>query len=81
MERRCANPLCSQVLQHFTEGKLFIFERSLDYPAEPGEPGHDAEYFWLCQHCASMMTIISDKGQEPTVVCLGTEQFLSAGTA
>ncbi len=81
MEHRCANPLCSQVLRPFSEGKFFIFERPLEYPGEPGDSSHDAEYFWLCQDCASIMTIISDKGREPTVICLGTEQFLSAGTA
>ena len=81
IERNCANPLCSQVLEDFGRGKLFVFEAPLDDVGETGEQCHAAKYFWLCQDCASVMTLMSDLGQEPVVICLGTEQYVHLGTA
>jgi len=81
MEGKCANPLCSQVLEGFGKGRLFVFEAPLGHEHVFGATGNVAEYFWLCQDCASTMTLISDVGQEPVVICLDTEQLLGAGTA
>ena len=51
MVSRCFNPLCSARFHYLEDGELFRLE-FLSSPAIV-----DAEYFWLCKHCASSMTL------------------------
>jgi hypothetical protein len=63
---KCANPHCPAVFRYLHEGKLFEFEvRTLDEGSQ--EPysmniksSREIKYFWLCNHCASTMTVTLD---------------------
>ncbi len=60
MVSKCANPSCSASFRYWHEGKLFrveigspqgktAFGASRAYPR--------SEFFWLCQRCATEMTL------------------------
>ena len=51
MVSKCFNPLCSARFRYLQDGELFRLE-FLSSPAIV-----DAEYFWICNHCASSMTL------------------------
>lgn len=65
---KCANPLCSASFRYLHEGKLFQFEvRSFDeLSIDPStanhneKPSREIECFWLCDSCASTMTIVCE---------------------
>jgi len=70
MLSKCANPSCSNPFLYLREGKLFRFE--MVRPANGNGNGqgpddtqkllHRLEYFWLCDSCASQMTIVRSEG-------------------
>jgi hypothetical protein len=66
MIAKCANPACSARFLYLHTGKLFRFER--DARADEGpllgfdpsvrkRPG-GVEFFWLCETCAAVMTLV-----------------------
>jgi hypothetical protein len=63
---KCANPKCPAVFRYLHEGKLFEFEmRSFDElltdPSPEGsrdKPSREMECFWLCDSCASTMSLV-----------------------
>lgn len=82
MLTKCANPSCEQEFQYDCGGELFLFEpESVLHDGKLQKQTYPTEYFWLCQQCASMMTIISDSGATAVVIPLGSAELLKFGTA
>ena len=69
MVSKCANPDCSASFRYFHQGKLFRVEtstrlerrRALGRDGEPGKPMRRLEFFWLCEDCATRMTLVFDR--------------------
>ena len=69
MVTKCANPSCAAMFRYFRGGKLFVLasnSRAMMHEGDFREHGCATEYFWLCQECASTMTIISDGSIKPS---------------
>ncbi|PYX12916.1 MAG: hypothetical protein DMG84_18100 [Acidobacteria bacterium] len=70
MLSKCANPGCSASFLYLHQGKLFRLETSGngdDTHGEVADPqgkhsSRRLEYFWLCDECASLMTVSFKKG-------------------
>jgi len=67
MLSKCANPGCSASFLYLHQGKLFRLETSGNGDDDVADPqGKHAtrrlEYFWLCDACASLMTVSFKKG-------------------
>lgn len=70
MLSKCANPKCSSCFRYLHEGKLFRMETEIRREVSPtlahGPEGKKSirhlEFFWLCDNCASTMTLIYEKG-------------------
>jgi hypothetical protein len=66
MISKCANPACSARFLYLRTGKLFRFEleaREDDGPFlgfDPSVRKHSrgVEFFWLCESCAEVMTLV-----------------------
>ena len=73
MVSKCANPDCSASFRYFRQGKLFRVDTLTGlegHRAMYGEPGTSTwrlEFFWLCEACATKMTLISDRQSGVTV--------------
>jgi len=69
MVSKCANPRCSAVFRYLQRGKLFGHEvpsPKSDETASNSEfrmSSRKIEFFWLCDDCASTMTLIFRKGE------------------
>jgi hypothetical protein len=59
MLAKCANPSCSRPFRYLHEGKLHRMELASDN----SESGPKSEWFWLCSHCSSRMTLRVDGGK------------------
>jgi len=73
MLHKCANPACSRPFRHLAEGKLFLIEVDGSFPAarkSDGPAGHRVEHFWLCEPCASVLTLSFDRGRGMVTVPL-----------
>ncbi len=63
MLSKCANPGCTTPFRYLHDGKLFRMEipAAAEDPGSPGEnakkPPRRTEYFWLCNGCATQMTL------------------------
>jgi hypothetical protein len=70
MLSKCANPGCSASFLYLHQGKLFRLETNGngDNTRIDGADPHGKnssrrlEYFWLCDECASVMTVSFKKG-------------------
>jgi hypothetical protein len=70
MLSKCANPDCSEHFLYFRRGKLFRWDgqatnlASSQFGEDPAvrKPPRRVEFFWLCEDCASRMTLTFDKG-------------------
>ena len=70
MLSKCANPGCSASFLYLHQGKLFHLETNgngdntrVDIPDPQGKnSSRRLEYFWLCDECASIMTVGFKKG-------------------
>ena len=70
MVSKCANPDCAVPFRYFHQGKLFRFEaeagpeRRRVMGPESSDTKHmrRLEFYWLCDHCASKMTVVEQKG-------------------
>jgi hypothetical protein len=64
MLSKCANPSCPASFRYFHQGKLFRMETASDGGgdklAPAGKIARRAEFFWLCDQCASEMTLEHD---------------------
>jgi hypothetical protein len=73
MLHKCANPKCSNLFRRLHEGKLFQVETEY-LPAfravaswRRSQPVRKVERFWLCDGCATQMTLSFEKGDVVTV--------------
>jgi len=62
MLSKCANPSCTASFRYFHQGKLFRMEVGTSEPDEAvltraGKSVRRAEFFWLCDRCATRMTL------------------------
>jgi len=62
MLSKCANPSCTASFRYFHQGKLFRMEVETSDPDEAvlthaGKSVRRAEFFWLCDRCATQMTL------------------------
>ncbi|OLB24804.1 MAG: hypothetical protein DMG86_19730 [Acidobacteria bacterium] len=70
MLSKCANPGCSASFLYLHQGKLFRLETSgngddtrIGFADPQGKnSSRRLEYFWLCDDCASVMTVSLKKG-------------------
>jgi len=67
MLHKCANPDCVRPFRRLSEGKLFLIEiagsPSRTSDRWDGQTLHRVEHFWLCEQCASELTLSFDKGR------------------
>ena len=79
---KCANPSCNVPFRYLRGGKLFLVD------AAPGKPGdhvdgfdrhrpHRAKYFWLCDDCASTLSVAVSR--EGVAVVQPRERALAVG--
>jgi hypothetical protein len=67
MLSKCANPDCSERFLYMRDGKLFRFDppvhqANTEFSNKARKAVAHTEYFWLCRHCASTLTLVSVKG-------------------
>jgi hypothetical protein len=66
---KCANPVCLSPFRQLSQGKLFLVKTgALDpsYPArlcQKGKPPRHIEHYWLCDQCASVLTLSFERGR------------------
>lgn len=76
MLHKCANPNCVRPFRKLAEGKLFLIEIGSSCPTRQaaatwdGQSQHRIEHFWLCEPCASVLTLSFDKGRGMVTVPL-----------
>lgn len=63
---KCANPGCVKTFRKLQEGKLFLVENEAraalpSSHAFPGRSCRHTEYYWLCDQCASVLTLSFDQ--------------------
>ncbi len=60
MIAKCSNPSCAASFRYLKDGRLFRLETA---PALGSSESNRVEYFWLCDHCSSTMTLrLSEDG-------------------
>ena len=65
MLSKCVNLACSAQFHYLHEGKVFRLDTgTLALP--DGHPNRKTEYFWLCDRCAKIMTVVFDNGKVAT---------------
>src|SRR5437016_10961414 len=69
MLHKCANPACSNPFRRLSEGKLFQVETEYAGPSNEQRCNHRefrrpprVEHYWLCNECASFLTLTFEKG-------------------
>ena len=73
MLSKCSNPGCSATFRRLQTGKLFRFDspnrRWSDDSSTP-KPPRGVEFFWLCEACAAMFTVVSNSTEGTRVVSI-----------
>jgi hypothetical protein len=75
MLSKCANPNCTTPFHYLRDGKLFRWDGvgiadhrpNLTAALHNSKPIRKVEFFWLCGHCASHMTVVFREGTGVTV--------------
>jgi hypothetical protein len=75
MVSKCANPNCAASFRYFHIGKLFRMEtssglerrRSMGLDEVLSRPLRRIEFYWLCENCASKMTLVCAENGEVSV--------------
>jgi len=67
MPARCANAACPQVLRDCSSGRFFHFTNQdktahSSGQARADELGHRGKYYWLCDRCARIYTLVHIEG-------------------
>jgi hypothetical protein len=67
---KCANPACSNLFRHLSQGKLFRVEAEYFHgSSQPllftrkDRPLRHVEHYWLCDECSSFLTLTFEKGR------------------
>jgi len=66
---KCANPVCLNPFRKLSQGKLFLVETEALDPSDPerstwkGKPPRHIEHYWLCDQCASVLTLSFERGR------------------
>ena len=71
MLSHCANSQCSKPFLRLREGRLFLMETGSAEPMRVAKRGAPlerkapkrVEHFWLCDHCASLWTLVPHTSQ------------------
>ena len=62
MLSKCANPACSAPFRYLREGKLFEMQTQDPVVSIAGpKPPRRVEFFWLCDHCSTELTVVLDQ--------------------
>ena len=72
MLSKCANPQCRAAFLYLHQGRLFRIETEAGAHQDAADPTarkptRRLEYFWLCDDCASQMTLARKGGAIVTV--------------
>lgn len=73
MVSKCANPGCQAPFRYFHTGKLFRVDKQIGYErrrlmgSDAKKPIRHVEFYWLCDSCASKMTLIFDQASGVSV--------------
>ena len=75
MVSKCANPNCAASFRYFHIGRLFRMEtssglerrRSMGQDEVLSRPLRRIEFYWLCENCASKMTLVWDENSGVSV--------------
>jgi len=72
---KCANPDCPSPFRKLSEGKLFLLETGALGPASTGRGAkgrsvRQIEHYWLCDQCASVLTLSFEKDRGMVTVPL-----------
>ncbi|HTK95224.1 MAG TPA: hypothetical protein VL382_06260 [Terriglobales bacterium] len=79
MVTKCANPSCENEFHYLRDGKLFLVEVDDLGPVPPGpqlatQRRHPlrVEHYWLCEQCATSITLAIDRKRGVVTVPIGT---------
>jgi hypothetical protein len=85
MLHKCANPTCPRPFRSLNHGKLFLIE--IDHPVALPPHGAGAirkersvrrtERYWLCDDCASLLTLTFQRGRGMVTVPLPVRNTLA----
>ena len=73
MVSKCANPGCQAPFRYFHTGKLFRIDKESGYErrrlmgGDAKKPMRHIEFYWLCDDCASKMTLTFDQASGVSV--------------
>jgi len=72
MLSKCVNPNCSAPFHYLRDGKLFRWDgigitHHLEALSHNNKPNRKVEFFWLCESCASRLTVVFQEGVGVTV--------------
>ena len=86
MLSKCANPGCPAPFLFLHQGKLFRLDTNTEVPASDTAPemkklARRIEFFWLCNQCATQVTLSYKKGVGVTAVPLPQAQRLAASAS
>ena len=68
MLSKCANPPCSASFRYFRQGKLFRVETEPSGMVPTAKASARSEFFWLCDDCASHLTLEYDRQTSVVIV-------------
>jgi hypothetical protein len=71
MLAKCANHSCPSTFRYLHEGKLFRPEL---YPSGGSRDFQRKEWFWLCDQCASRLTLTVERGEVLAVPLPGSPE-------
>jgi hypothetical protein len=68
MVAKCANPDCDARFLYFREGQLFVTYRNSNGGSEERSAAICPRFFWLCEYCATRMTLKFDTEGTPIIL-------------
>ncbi len=68
MLSKCANPPCPASFRYFRQGKPFRVEIEPSGMVQPAKAPGRSEFFWLCDDCASHLTLEYDRHMSVVIV-------------
>ena len=62
MLSKCANPACLARFHYLHEGRIFKIETATVASDIKSSPTRKIEYFWLCERCMRIVTVVLENG-------------------